>query len=268
MLTIMLVATVIGPAPIEARDCLSDPAYNALVNEADQNVKNADEAGKAGRREEAASWFRSVANGYVRAANLCPDKAIGLLGYAYRAHEEMLKYDAGEVAKAEALKVCDALLARLKASPAAASEVELAEVEAQCEGLRPPPPQKLHLIAGWYLPDVVPPGLPRPRPLVIAGSTMVALGAGSLAAMTAGLVLGAQTQDKLESGPEGDRGDWFPEGRRYNTLAKVAGAVGGVFVVTGITLLLFGLRKPHPRPISVHPTIDLHTATIQLSTHF
>jgi hypothetical protein len=93
----------------------------------------------------------------------------------------------------------------------------------------PPPPQK---------------SSPPHRPLLIGGAVLTALGGGGLAAMSAGLGIGARTERELRAAMDQDLyAGIFDRGRQANTIAWVGGVVGGALLVTGVALLAVGVKR-------------------------
>lgn len=258
LLTWAIAAVMAGEVPAGTPEAPCEPTHEANVDLTNSEYMGALTAAKGGQPAEAERLYRAAARHSVCAADSRPEAALELLTDAFNVHQQMLELrqaDASEAALREALDVCDRLLARLDATPGADHDEQRREVDEQRTKLkaRLPPPKTEPS---------------RRRPLVPAGSTLLALGAGSLAAMAAGLALGARTKQQLKAADEDMRDPFFQAGPRYNTLAYVSGALAGVFVIGGVALLAAGLRRKPQQRVRVSPTLGLHTATLQLSAHF
>lgn len=85
----------------------------------------------------------------------------------------------------------------------------------------------------------------RARPLIIAGSTVLAVGVAGLGVMAGGLVMGSQANDISDLDPDDTAGrrEQFDRGRTGNLLAIVGGSVGGVLAVAGGVLLGIGVTR-------------------------
>lgn len=298
-------AVLLTGAPPPGAGPSAAPSYKQLAAAAERAYERGMAARDAGDTATAAGHFRTAAQDHALAAELRPDLAVPRLGYAFRAHEEMLKYLQSDAAVDEAIAVCEALLARLDATPAGtSSDVTRAEVQAQLDrlsALRRPPPSPLANTTSTSAPVQGPTSEPAPvqgttseppakgevtaptsdlnpeldrskrRPLVLAGSTLLALGAGSFAAMTVGLVLGRRAERDFTGLPAADeagRIESITRGHRANLLAEISGGLGGALVIGGAVLLALGLRRgPAPR-VRVGPLLDRRAAMVSMTVKF
>jgi len=83
---------------------------------------------------------------------------------------------------------------------------------------------------------------PSPKPLIVAGGTLIGVGAAGLGIMIAGLVIGGQANDDVPSEYD-ERDEQFDRGRTGNTLAYVGAIAGGALIIGGGALLGLGLRR-------------------------
>lgn len=83
------------------------------------------------------------------------------------------------------------------------------------------------------------------RGLVIGGAVMLGVGAAGLGLMIGGMVGGAAAQKDFDASPpvSQEREDIRKRGRTMNVLAITGGIAGGVFVATGVALLVIGLQR-------------------------
>jgi len=128
--------------------------------------------------------------------------------------------------------------------------------------------------------DPLPEGEPlRPRhdPMLISGVALTSAGGLLLGMVGMGLAIGKQadfegtwllkTRPQLSTAaPEVQEIDRW--GRRGNTLAIVSGAVGGVLLGVGLTLLITGGRRTRASPIAARLGVAPHTRGLGLAWRF
>jgi hypothetical protein len=111
-----------------------------------------------------------------------------------------------------------------------------------------------------HRPDDSAPSSSPNRGLLIAGTTIVALGGLSLVAMVAGMVLGRQATTNLEAARRTDPvggawrdTQWFDRGIAANKLATAGSILGATLLTVGIVLLVVDARKRRPKRFNLHP---------------
>lgn len=109
----------------------------------------------------------------------------------------------------------------------------------------------------------------RSRAMIASGSTFLVLGAGGLAMMTAGLVMGAGANDisDIDDADIDARRDQFDKGRTGNSLAIAGGVLGGVFAVTGAVLVGLGATQ-RQRNVAFAPSFGPRSVALSLSARF
>ncbi|MCA9689027.1 MAG: hypothetical protein R3A51_02620 [Nannocystaceae bacterium] len=109
------------------------------------------------------------------------------------------------------------------------------------------------------------------KALVATGAGLTVLGGVGLGIMVGGLVMGSGANDiaDLDTTDAAGRGDQFATGRLGNTLAIVGGVAGGVFVATGVALIVVGkLRKGKGKATALAPAIGPGVLGLQLTGRF
>ncbi len=88
--------------------------------------------------------------------------------------------------------------------------------------------------------------------------------------MAGGMVMGSQANDisALEPTQLQERQDQFDRGRTGNTLAIAGGVVGGVFLATGVALLVVGKQRQSKKQTALAPALGPGFAGLQLSGRF
>jgi hypothetical protein len=109
--------------------------------------------------------------------------------------------------------------------------------------------------------------------LVIGGAVMIGVGAVGAGLMIGGLVGGGSAQKAFDESEPGsaDRDNIRKRGRTMNALAITGGIVGGVFLGTGIALLVVGLKRNKDarlRNVMVLPEAGPNYAGLGLSGRF
>ncbi|MCA9718720.1 MAG: hypothetical protein KC468_28890, partial [Myxococcales bacterium] len=103
------------------------------------------------------------------------------------------------------------------------------------------------------------------------GAGLIVVGGAGLGLMAGGLVIGSQANDISELGPLDlqEREDQFARGRTGNALAIAGGVVGGVFLATGVALLVVGKQKQQRSArAALTPALGPGFAGLQLTGRF
>ncbi len=155
--------------------------------------------------------------------------------------------------------------AKIAEKIAEASEPEEIPEEPPPEG---PPPEELPPE------EPPPPDEPEPDPtaklFVGLGAGLIVVGAGGLGLMAGGMAIGSQANDISELAPTQlqEREDQFAKGRTGNALAIAGGVVGGVFLATGVALLVVGKRRQSRKQTALTPALGPGFAGLQLRGRF
>lgn len=107
---------------------------------------------------------------------------------------------------------------------------------------------------------------PRAKAFIISGAVLTGLGVVGLGVMAGGLVMGSQANDDPPL-DLGERRSQFDRGQAGNTMAYVGGAIGGVMLIAGATLLGLGL-KGRKGSIALAPTAGPRFAGLRWTGRF
>ena len=267
---------VATPAPqvLAASTALTAPGSS------DEQIKRAEELYAQGTAKFETADYKAAIELWSEAYSVVPaDPAFGeikaLLLYNIATAREKAYEVYGELSE---LKQAEILLSNFEKSiptiyeDEAERETELAKVrerkakiaEKIAEASKPEEPP----------PEEPPPEEPKPDPtaklFVGLGAGLIVVGAGGLGLMAGGMVMGSQANDisALEPTQLQERQDQFDRGRTGNTLAIAGGVVGGVFLATGVALLVVGKQRQSKKQTALAPALGPGFAGLQLSGRF
>ena len=121
-------------------------------------------------------------------------------------------------------------------------------------------------VQGWVLAVVTPHEVlrnmddSRSKGFIAGGAASFALGLGGLGMMTAGLVRGPDLEDDSRSNPD-QRDELEDKINAANAMAIAGGVLGGVFIATGVSLLVVGAHGRQRKSFALTPTPSGATLT-------